>query len=79
VAEVLEAGEELCSICHEPMAAPVVLSCHHLFCAECIVSWCEHAGSGGATCPLCRSPVPLSSGVHASYGDGTTSLLPQLF
>jgi len=78
--EVLEAGEDTCSICQEPMTAPVVLEgCSHIFCEECIVAWCERAGSDGATCPLCRQPVQLATGVHACYGDGTTSLLPQVF
>jgi len=73
-------GRVCCPLCQEPMTAPVVLEgCSHIFCEECIVAWCERAGSDGATCPLCRQPVQLATGVHACYGDGTTSLLPQVF
>ena len=74
--ELLELGEDGCTICQEVHAAPVRLSCGHIFCEECITSWCERRAGHGATCPLCRAPVITTIGPHA---DGTTTLLPLLF
>lgn len=74
-AEVLELGDDVCSICQESMSCPVVLDeCGHLFCDECILSWCER--SAAPTCPLCRTPVATSATINS---DGSTTLLPQLF
>jgi len=74
--EVLEGGDDVCSICQEQMQVPVVLDdCHHLFCEECILSWCERAPN--ATCPLCRTPVHCSA--SSLQSDVSCSLLPQLF
>ena len=72
---MLELGEEGCTICQEEHTAPVRLECSHVFCEECITSWCERTPSG-ATCPLCRAPIATTLGMHA---DGTTSMLPQIF
>ena len=73
--EVLEQGENVCSICQEAMSCPIALDeCSHLFCEHCILSWCER--SAAPTCPLCRTPVATAAGMN-SYG--TTTLLPQLF
>lgn len=72
-AEVMEAGEEGCTICQEELASAVRLECGHVFCEECIVAWCERAAD--ATCPLCRAPIPSRLG----QSDGTTSLMPQVF
>ena len=73
--EVLEAGEETCAICQERMHHPVRLDeCSHIFCEDCILSWCDRAAD--ATCPLCRAPIASALG---AYSDGTTTLLPQLF
>ena len=47
----------------------------HIYCEECITSWCERT-PGGATCPLCRSPIVTALGLGS---DGSTSLLPQFF
>ncbi|KAL1516029.1 hypothetical protein AB1Y20_002642 [Prymnesium parvum] len=74
-AEMLELGEELCSICQEPMSCPISLDeCGHVFCEQCILSWCER--SSAPTCPLCRTPLAAAACINS---DGTTSLLPQLF
>ena len=73
--QLLEAGDEHCAICQEPLLRPVLLDeCRHIFCEECILSWSERAAD--ATCPLCRAPIASATGSH---GDGSTTLLPQLF
>lgn len=73
--EVMELGEDGCSICQEEHTTPVKLECGHVYCEECITAWCERT-PGGATCPLCRAPIQTLLGMHS---DGTTTLLPQLF
>ena len=72
--ELLELGEDGCTICQEEHTAPVKLECGHIFCEECITSWCER--NTAATCPLCRAPISTLLGQHS---DGTTTLLPQVF
>lgn len=51
----------------------VALDCNHVFCEECISEWLER----DKTCPMCRCNIQ-PPGLQ-SYGDGATSLLPQLF
>ncbi|GAQ85375.1 hypothetical protein KFL_002320090 [Klebsormidium nitens] len=70
--EVLAAGD-LCAICQEKMQSPISLRCHHVFCEDCVAEWFERE----RTCPLCRAVVK-SAGLR-SFGDGTTTLLAQLF
>lgn len=40
-----------CSICLDPMVAPMSIECGHCFCKECIS---EVGKNGGSTCPECR-------------------------
>lgn len=72
--EMMELGEETCTICTEEHSNPVRLECGHIYCEECITAWCER--TVGATCPLCRAPIQTLLGHHS---DGTTTLLPQIF
>lgn len=71
--EQVNAVGDLCAICQEKMHAPVVLSCKHVFCEECVSEWFERE----RTCPLCRSLVRAA--VLRSFSDGSTSLYFQLF
>lgn len=74
--EVMELGEEReCTICTDEHTNPVRLECGHIYCEECITSWCER-NTGACTCPLCRAPIASTLGTHS---DGTTALLPQVF
>ena len=73
--QVLELGDDTCTICQEEMGSPVRLECGHIFCEDCITAWCERAPTD-STCPLCRSPIVSRLGAHS---DGSTSLLPQVF
>jgi hypothetical protein len=42
-----------CSICLNEINDPVLLSCNHLFCKECIYRWIVKSGN----CPMCRNQV----------------------
>ncbi|KZV50475.1 RING finger and transmembrane domain-containing protein 2-like [Dorcoceras hygrometricum] len=70
--QVTVAGD-LCAICQEKMHAPILLRCKHIFCEDCVSEWFERE----RTCPLCRALVRPAD--LRSYGDGSTSLLVQLF
>ncbi|XP_022742093.1 RING finger and transmembrane domain-containing protein 2-like isoform X4 [Durio zibethinus] len=70
--QVNEAGD-LCAICQEKMQAPILLRCKHIFCEDCVSEWFERE----RTCPLCRAVVKAAD--LRSFGDGSTSLLFQLF
>lgn len=70
--EVVAAGD-LCAICQEKMHAPILLRCKHIFCDDCVSEWFERE----RTCPLCRAIVKPAE--LRSFGDGSTSLLFQLF
>ncbi len=39
----------MCSICHDELTDPAILSCDHSFCTHCIKNWENN------TCPLCRA------------------------
>ncbi|OCT64428.1 RING finger protein 151 [Xenopus laevis] len=43
----------LCSICHGVMRCPVMISCGHIFCRNCIMQWLKRQ----RTCPCCRTEV----------------------
>jgi hypothetical protein len=65
--------DDMCSICQEKMVSPIILSCTHIFCEDCVSEWFERE----RTCPLCRASV-LAAG-NRSHSDGTTSILAQIF
>ncbi|RAL52003.1 unnamed protein product [Cuscuta campestris] len=70
--QVIAAGD-LCAICQEKMHAPILLRCKHIFCEDCVSEWFERE----RTCPLCRALVKPAD--LKSFGDGSTSLVFQLF
>ncbi|CAL0307781.1 unnamed protein product [Lupinus luteus] len=71
--EQVNAAGDLCAICQEKMHAPILLRCKHIFCEECVSEWFERE----RTCPLCRALVRPAD--LKTFGDGSTSLLFQLF
>ncbi|XP_043910469.1 E3 ubiquitin-protein ligase RNFT1 [Protopterus annectens] len=66
-----EAGG-LCSICHSEFTGPVILTCQHIFCEECIYLWFIRE----KTCPLCRTVI--RDGVQ-KWKDGATASHLQLY
>ncbi|XP_073139286.1 uncharacterized protein [Henckelia pumila] len=71
--EQVNAAGDLCAICQEKMHTPILLRCKHIFCEDCVSEWFERE----RTCPLCRALVRPAD--LRSYGDGSTTLLFQLF
>ncbi|XP_014501797.1 RING finger and transmembrane domain-containing protein 1 [Vigna radiata var. radiata] len=71
--EQVSAAGDMCAICQEKMQTPILLSCKHMFCEECVSEWFERE----RTCPLCRALVKPAD--LRTFGDGSTSLFFQLF
>eukprot|EP00897_Mesotaenium_endlicherianum_P008248 jgi/Mesen1/7451/ME000389S06791 len=71
-ADELEAFNDDCAICKEPMGAAKKLPCSHLFHLSCLRSWLEQGAPATYCCPTCRStlvgPSLLSS--PNSSGEG---------
>ncbi|XP_059624852.1 E3 ubiquitin protein ligase RIN2-like [Cornus florida] len=55
--EELQAFDDECAICREPMAKAKKLSCNHLFHLACLRSWLDQGSSENYSCPTCRKPL----------------------
>ncbi|KAL8614003.1 hypothetical protein ACOMHN_023238 [Nucella lapillus] len=55
----------LCSICQEEYKEPILLSCKHIFCENCISLWFDRE----KTCPMCRAQITDDP----QWQDGSTS------
>ena len=91
-AEVASAGCA-CAVCTEAIGAEDAVAlpaCGHAFCGGCLVKWADRQAEEGrpVTCPLCRAEQPKVTGAVSrgareamllAYGDGGTSMVPQLF
>ncbi len=83
IESLTESGESCCPICQDnPMNCPVILTCSHIFCEECIsecmLLYVVHELLGferEKTCPVCRAVYPVG---RRTYSDGSTSLLPEI-
>ncbi|XP_052185636.1 E3 ubiquitin protein ligase RIN2-like [Diospyros lotus] len=57
--EEIQAYEDECAICREPMAKAKKLSCNHLFHLACLRSWLDQGLSENYSCPNCRKPLNM--------------------
>uniref|UniRef100_A0A5B6YUK8 RING-type E3 ubiquitin transferase n=1 Tax=Davidia involucrata TaxID=16924 RepID=A0A5B6YUK8_DAVIN len=55
--EELQAYDDECAICRDPMAKAKKLSCNHLFHLACLRSWLDQGLSENYSCPTCRKPL----------------------
>lgn len=53
----IQAYDDECAICREPMAKAKKLSCNHLFHLSCLRSWLDQGLSDNYSCPTCRKPL----------------------
>lgn len=67
----IESAGDQCPICHDTYSTPVLLSCKHIFCENCVSIWLDRE----PTCPLCRAKIMDDS----SWRDGSTSNFLQIF
>ncbi|KAJ8632185.1 hypothetical protein MRB53_025521 [Persea americana] len=58
--EELQAYNDECAICREPMVRAKKLSCNHLFHLACLKSWLDQGRSEVYSCPTCRRPLFMS-------------------
>ena len=58
-----ELSEQECAICQDSLQNPVSLSCFHVFCGECVMTYLKaclssaRSTSKNAVCPMCRAPI----------------------
>lgn len=67
----LEDAGGLCPICHDEFSLPTMLTCKHIFCEQCVVTWFDRE----RTCPMCRTEVADDP----AWRDGGTSHFMQLY
>lgn len=67
----MESIGSCCPICHDTFSEPIMLTCSHVFCEECITVWFDRERS----CPMCRSKVQQAP----RWRDGRTSASIQFF
>ncbi|OVA09802.1 zinc finger protein [Macleaya cordata] len=70
--EELQAYDDECAICREPMAKAKKLSCNHLFHLACLRSWLDQGLSEMYSCPTCRRPLFMGSrenNAHSHTGE----------
>ncbi|VDK83992.1 unnamed protein product [Litomosoides sigmodontis] len=58
-----------CSICYKEAVNPVVLSCGHFYCWECIDEWLSKYACSKKQCPFCKRRV-RDGDVIPIYGKG---------
>ncbi|VDO37635.1 RING zinc finger protein, putative [Brugia malayi] len=58
-----------CSICYKEAVNPVVLSCGHFYCWECIDEWLNKYAHENKQCPICKMHV-RDGGIIPIYGKG---------
>ncbi|CAG9538521.1 unnamed protein product [Cercopithifilaria johnstoni] len=61
-----------CSICYKEAVNPVVLSCGHFYCWECIDEWLNKYTRSKKQCPICKRRV-RDGDVIPIYGKGIIS------
>ncbi|XP_057546625.1 E3 ubiquitin protein ligase RIN2-like [Amaranthus tricolor] len=66
--EEIQAYDDECAICREPMAKAKKLPCNHLYHLACLRSWLDQGLSENYSCPTCRKPLF----VGRSESDATT-------
>ncbi|XAR66137.1 hypothetical protein NMG60_11012241 [Bertholletia excelsa] len=57
--EEIQAYDDECAICREPMVKAKRLSCNHLFHLSCLRSWLDQGSNENYSCPNCRKPLHL--------------------
>jgi len=58
-----------CVICQDKCIEPMELSCHHIFCFQCLYQWTQRS----PTCPLCRTPLTDTKKIE--FADGSFPLI----
>jgi len=64
--------ENICPICQDKLANPMILKCKHIFCCDCVCVWLDKENS----CPMCRAKVSVKKPM---YRDGSTTIFIQWY
>lgn len=65
-AEEIKSRGENCPICQDDYQDPIMLSCKHIFCENCVSVWFDRE----KTCPMCRAEIQTD---NPQWRDGSTS------
>ncbi|KAL7614386.1 hypothetical protein Lser_V15G09217 [Lactuca serriola] len=71
--EEIQAYDDECAICREPMAKAKKLSCNHLFHLSCLRSWLDQGLSDNYSCPTCRKPLFVGRGTSEGGNNNSNS------
>jgi hypothetical protein len=69
---VTENEDNICPICQDKLASPVVLKCQHIFCEDCVCVWLDKENS----CPMCRAKIAVKK---PQFKDGSTTIFIQWY
>ncbi|XP_076145389.1 NACHT, LRR and PYD domains-containing protein 12-like isoform X2 [Alosa pseudoharengus] len=73
---ILTQDQSMCGVCEQLLRDPVITSCGHSFCRQCISSyWSQSGPSGDYCCPQCRKRPRTQHFLNP----GTTMVQPQLY
>ncbi|ESP04137.1 hypothetical protein LOTGIDRAFT_171133 [Lottia gigantea] len=64
--DIKQRGES-CPICQDELKDPVILSCKHIFCEDCVSVWFDRE----RTCPMCRAQI---TDYNPQFQDGATAM-----
>lgn len=64
--------DNICPICQDKLASPVILKCKHIFCEDCVCVWLDKENS----CPMCRSKISVKK---PKFKDGSTTVFIQWY
>lgn len=67
-----ESEDNVCPICQDKLASPVILKCRHIFCEDCVCVWLDKENS----CPMCRAKISVKKPM---YKDGSTTIFIQWY
>jgi len=63
---IREGTTDECSICLSDLTMPVITSCAHVYCKDCIVRYIEGVRPPPAHCPLCRGIIEIAALLEAA-------------
>ncbi|XP_063049132.1 NLR family CARD domain-containing protein 3-like [Engraulis encrasicolus] len=63
--DFLNNSQSRCGVCEQLLSSPVITTCGHSFCSQCISSYCSQSGpSGDYSCPQCRQRCRIQAVIN---------------
>ncbi|XP_063049126.1 NACHT, LRR and PYD domains-containing protein 12-like [Engraulis encrasicolus] len=62
---ILNNSQSRCGVCEQLQSSPVIITCGHSFCSQCISSYCSQSGPSGVySCPQCRQRCRIQTVIN---------------